>query len=150
MSGSLGDSVKRAVIWRSGSQIFAQVVAWASTLMVIRILDPADYGLFAMTQVVIVFLNFLNGYGFAGSLLREPELTEQRIRQAFGILLLVNGALALLQLSLAPLAAAYHRQPQVAELLSVQALIFLATPFTATFSTATRSADVNARPSICS
>ncbi|HEY7806675.1 MAG TPA: lipopolysaccharide biosynthesis protein [Croceibacterium sp.] len=131
MSGSLGDSVKRAVIWRSGSQIFAQVVAWASTLMVIRILDPADYGLFAMTQVVIVFLNFLNGYGFAGSLIREPELTEQRIRQAFGILLLVNGALALLQLSLAPLAAAYYRQPQVAELLSVQALIFLATPFTA-------------------
>ena len=34
-------------------------------------------------------------------------------------------------MSLAPLAAAYYRQPQVAELLSVQALIFLATPFTA-------------------
>ena len=129
MSAELGASVKRAVIWRSGSQIFAQIVAWASTLMVIRILDPADYGLFAMTQVVIVFLNFLNGYGFAGSLIREPELTEERIRQAFGLLLLVNGALALLQVGLAPLAAAYYRQPEVAELLRVQALIFLATPF---------------------
>jgi O-antigen/teichoic acid export membrane protein len=131
MSAELGASVKRAVIWRSGSQIFAQAVAWASTLMVIRILDPADYGLFAMTQVVIVFLNFLNGYGFAGSLIREPELTEEKIRQAFGVLLLVNGALALLQLGLAPLAADYYRQPEVAELLSVQALIFLATPFIA-------------------
>jgi O-antigen/teichoic acid export membrane protein len=125
----LGDSVKRAVIWRSGSQIFAQAIAWASTLMVIRLLDPADYGLFAMTQVVIVFLNFLNGYGFAGALIREPELTEHKIRQAFGLLLLVNGLLALMQVALAPLAAAYYHQPRVADLLRVQALIFLSTPF---------------------
>lgn len=129
MSAELGASIKRAVIWRSGSQIASQVVAWAATLMVIRILDPADYGLFAMTQVVIVFLNFLNGYGFAGSLIREPELTEQRIRQAFGMLLLVNGGLALLQIGLAPLAAAYYRHPQVEQLLRAQALIFLSTPF---------------------
>ncbi len=128
-SAELGESVKRAVIWRSGSQIASQVVAWAATLLVIRILDPADYGLFAMTQVVIVFLNFLNGYGFAGSLIREPELTERKIRQAFGMLLLVNAALALLQIGLAPLAAAYYRHPQIAELLRAQALIFLATPF---------------------
>jgi O-antigen/teichoic acid export membrane protein len=131
MSGDLGASVKRAVIWRSGSQIFAQAVAWASTLMVIRILDPSDYGLFAMTQVVIVFLNFLNGYGFAGSLIREAELSEQRIRQAFGVLLLVNAALALLQVGLAPLAADYYEQPRVGALLQVQALIFLSTPFAA-------------------
>ena len=131
MSVDLGASVKRAVIWRSGSQIFAQAVAWAATLLVIRILNPADYGLFAMTQVVLVFLNFLNGYGFAGSLIREPELSEQRIRQAFGLLLLVNGALALLQLAVAPLAAEWYRQPEVAQLLRVQALIFLATPFIA-------------------
>ena len=129
MSAELGASIKRAVIWRSGSQIASQVVAWAATLMVIRILDPADYGLFAMTQVVIVFLNFLNGYGFAGSLIREPELTEQRIRQAFGMLLLVNGGLALLQIGLAPLAAAYYRHPQVEQFLRAQALIFLSTPF---------------------
>jgi O-antigen/teichoic acid export membrane protein len=128
-SAELGESVKRAVIWRSGSQVASQVVAWAATLLVIRILDPADYGLLAMTQVVIVFLNFLNGYGFAGSLIREPELTTRKIRQAFGMLLLVNAALALLQVGLAPLAAAYYRHPLIADLLRVQALIFLSTPF---------------------
>jgi O-antigen/teichoic acid export membrane protein len=128
-SDELGESVKRAVIWRSGSQIGSQVVAWAATLLVIRILDPSDYGLLAMTQVVIVFLNFLNGYGFAGSLIREPELTARKVRQAFGMLLLVNAGLALAQFALAPLAAAFYRQPLIADLLRVQALIFLSTPF---------------------
>src|SRR5690606_29149351 len=61
MSDTLASSVRRAVIWRSGSQVVAQLVAWGSTLAVVRILDPSDYGLFALTQVVLAFLSFLNG-----------------------------------------------------------------------------------------
>jgi O-antigen/teichoic acid export membrane protein len=76
--GSLRDEVKAAVIWRSGSQIAAQLVAWCSTLAVIRILEPADYGLFAMTQVVLAFLSFLNGYGFASSLIRTASSARPR------------------------------------------------------------------------
>lgn len=128
---SLRDEVKAAVIWRSGSQIAAQLVAWCSTLAVIRILHPADYGVFAMTQVVLTFLNFLNGYGFASALVQDREISERKIAQAFGMMLLLNGAIALLQIALAPLAAGYYRQPIVADLLRVQALIFLSTPFIA-------------------
>src|SRR3546814_17985790 len=54
-----------------------------------------------------------------------------RIRQAFGLLLLAGVLLAAIQFFGAPLAAAYYGQPMVADLLRVQALIFLATPFIA-------------------
>ena len=128
---SLRDEVKAAVIWRSGSQIAAQIVAWCSTLAVIRILDPHDYGVFAMTQVVLTFLNFLNGYGFASALVQDREIDERKIRQAFGMMLLVNAGIALVQFALAPVAAEYYRQPIVADLLRLQALIFLSTPFIA-------------------
>jgi O-antigen/teichoic acid export membrane protein len=131
MSSSLRDSVKSAVIWRSGSQILAQLVAWGSTLAVIRILDPADYGIFAMTQVIMAFLSFLGGYGFASSLIQDREIDAKKIRQAFGLLLLVNGMIALVQLGLAPFAADYYRAPVVTDLLMMQALIYLATPFIA-------------------
>jgi O-antigen/teichoic acid export membrane protein len=129
--GSLRDEVKTAVIWRSGSQIAAQIVAWCSTLAVIRILEPSDYGVFAMTQVVLAFLSFLNGWGFATALVQDRAIDERKIRQAFGMMLLVNFGIALIQFGLAPLAAGYYRQPVVAELLRVQALIFLAMPFIA-------------------
>lgn len=130
-SGSLRDEVKAAVIWRSGSQIAAQIVAWCSTLAVIRILDPADYGVFAMTQVVLAFLSFLNGYGFASALIQDREIDERKVRQAFGMMMLVNAGIALIQFAIAPLAAEYYRQPVVTELLRTQALIFLATPLIA-------------------
>jgi O-antigen/teichoic acid export membrane protein len=127
---SFGNQVRRAVIWRSGSQIGAQLVQWAATFLVIRILDPRDYGLYAMTGVILVFLNMLNGYGLASGLIQRDDVTPRQVRQLFGMLIALNGALALAQWWLAPVAASYYRQPEVAALLRVQTLIYLFTPFT--------------------
>lgn len=128
---SFARTVRAALLWRGGSQIAAQLVQWAATFLVIRILAPADYGLFAMAQVVLVFLTMLNGYGFASGLVQRPAVTEREIAQALGMLIVVNGGLAALQLALAPVAAAYYRQPEVARLLAVQAVIYATTPFIA-------------------
>jgi O-antigen/teichoic acid export membrane protein len=127
----LRTQVRSAVLWRSGTQILGQLIAWGSTFLVIRILSPADYGLFAMTQVVLFLLGMLSGYGLANALIQKPEVTRRDMRQLLGMLVLLNGGLALVQLILAPLAAAYYQQPLVADLLRVQALLYLTTPFSA-------------------
>ena len=124
-----GARIRSAILWRSGSQILSQMMSWIVTLAVIRLLDPADYGLFAMTQVILNFATFLNGYGLVSALVQSDSVTPHRLRQAFGIMLLLNGSLALLQLLIAPLAADYYDQPMVADLLRVQALLYLSTPF---------------------
>ncbi len=128
---SFANQVRNAVIWRSGSQILAQLVQWSATFLVLRILSPSDYGLFAMTQVILVFLNMLNGYGLASGLIQQPHIGKRDIRQLFGMLVLLNAVLAIGQLALAPLAAAYYRQPMIADMLRVQALLYLTTPFIA-------------------
>jgi O-antigen/teichoic acid export membrane protein len=126
---AFGARIRSAVFWRSGSQILSQVMSWGVTLAVIRLLDPADYGLFAMTQVILNFAAFLNGYGLVSALVQSDRVEPHRLRQAFSIMLLLNGGLALLQLAIAPLAADYYDQPMVANLLRVQALLYLSTPF---------------------
>ncbi|BAV65293.1 lipopolysaccharide biosynthesis protein [Sphingobium cloacae] len=126
-----GTRIRRAIVWRSGSQIASQIVSWASTLIVIRLLEPADYGLFAMTAVFMNFMSFMNGYGLVSALVQSPTLDNQRLRQAFGLMLVLNAGLAVAQFALAGYAADYYGQPMVANLLRVQALIYLATPFIA-------------------
>ena len=128
---SLRNQVRSAVIWRSGTQILGQMLAWVSTFLVIRILSPSDYGLFAMTQVVLVLLNMLNGYGLASALIQRGEAGRHAQRQLFGMLILLNLGLGAIQFAAAPLAAAYYRQPMVTDLLRVQALLYIATPFIA-------------------
>lgn len=128
---SLRQQVRSAVIWRSGTQILGQIIAWASTFLVIRWLGPSDYGLFAMTQVVLVLLNMLNGYGLASAIIQRPDADARAVRQLFGMLLLLNLGLGAAQFLMAPLAAAYYRQAEVADLLRVQSLLYIATPFIA-------------------
>lgn len=123
--------VRDAVFWRWGSQVIAQIITWTATLIIVRLLAPHDYGLFAMTQTVLTALNFLNGYSYASSLIQQKQVSERQIGQVFGMLLVSNGLLAAAQFLLAPLAAAYYGQPVVADILRVQAIIFLTMPFIA-------------------
>lgn len=123
--------MRSAVIWRSGSQIAAQLVTWATTFLVIRMLSPSDYGLFAMAQAVLVFMTLMNGWGYVAALIRQETVTHLQIRQAFGMLVLTNVGIAAAQFLLAPAAASYFNQPMVADLLQVQALLYLANPFIA-------------------
>lgn len=125
------ERVKGAIMWRSGSQLVAQLITWSATFLVIRLLRPEDYGLFAMTQVMLVFLSLMNGYGFANALVQSETIDRQKIAQVFGMLILLNGSLAAAQFALAPAAAAYFHQPLVADLLRVQALIYFTTPLIA-------------------
>ena len=122
--------VRSAVAWRWGTQVGAQIITWTSTFLVVRLLVPEDYGLFAMSQVVITALAFLNGQSFATSIVQTERLDERRIGQVFGMLLVMAVTLAAAQLILAPYAAAYFDEPVVADMLRLQAVIFLTVPFT--------------------
>src|SRR5687768_13772363 len=84
------DRVRGAVLWRSGSQIVAQLTTWTATFLVIRLVSPSDYGLFAMTQAILVFLTLMSGHGFANALVRRETISPHEIRQVFGMLLLLN------------------------------------------------------------
>ncbi|WP_239026016.1 lipopolysaccharide biosynthesis protein [Sphingomonas paeninsulae] len=127
-SAGLGSHVVKSLVWRSGSQIFAQLFTWSATFIVIRLLAPADYGVFAMTSSVLFLLSMLSGGSFASALVRSPSLDQHHVRQVLGLLILLNGALGIVQFMVAPTVAAYYRQPIIADLLRVQTLIYLANP----------------------
>ena len=128
---SFATRVRAAVFWRWGSQVLAQIVTWTVTLIIVRLLTPQDYGLFAMTQTVLTALNFLNGYSYASSLIHAKDVDDRQIGQAFGMMLVSNTLLAAAQFLMAPLAASYYGQPIVGTILRVQAVIFLTMPFIA-------------------
>ena len=66
-------TVRRALIWRSGGQAAGQILLWASTFVVLRLLAPADYGLVAMAAVLTGFLALLSGQGFTAALVQAPR-----------------------------------------------------------------------------
>jgi O-antigen/teichoic acid export membrane protein len=130
-SSGLATRVRSAVFWRSGSQIAAQLLMWAATIVVVRLLDPQDYGLFAMSLVVHIALNFLNAQSFASSLVQEESVSKHRIAQVFGVLILFNIILGIAQVIAAPFVAAYYKQPVLTNIIYAQSAIYVLTPFIA-------------------
>lgn len=119
-----GQDVRGALQWMAMAKGLSQVVAWVITLIVIRILSPADYGLFAMATVLVLLAEMLKEMGLGSALVQAKELTRQQLRQVFTLILMVNMFLYLAILSAVPLISGFFREDALELLIPVAALQF--------------------------
>ncbi len=118
----------RGVKWVAGAKLVSQVITWGVTIYVMRLLAPSDYGLLAMCTVVLGLLGMFAEVGLGPALIQRKEISEQELRQAMGVLWLVNLGLCLLANALAPLVAAFYGEPRLQGLLHVLSLQFVLLP----------------------
>jgi O-antigen/teichoic acid export membrane protein len=110
--------------WSTGAKMGAQLVSWACTLVVMRLLEPRDYGLMAMSVAFVSFCTLLNEMGLGAALVQTRELTERMLRQVFGAVLVLNAALFLLLVLGAPLIAMFFDEPRLKTYVPVLAFQF--------------------------
>jgi len=56
----LDQSLLRGIAWTGGARWATQLLSWASTLVVARLLSPSDYGLVGMAMVYLGFVQLVN------------------------------------------------------------------------------------------
>jgi len=125
----LKEKVISGLKWSVGGKFSVQLFSWASTIFVMRLLHPDDYGLIAMASVFLALCLLLNEMGLAGALVQMKDFTETIQKQAFGVVLLLNGFLFLLLLAGASMIAGYFEEPRLNELVPVLAIQFLIIAF---------------------
>jgi len=115
--------------WNGGAKFVGQLVTWAVTIIVMRLLTPEDYGLMAMATVFIAFLALLNELGLGAALVQKQEIDETTLRQAFGVLLVINFCLFLILLLSAPLVGIFFEEQRVVPVIRLLSLQFIIMPF---------------------
>jgi O-antigen/teichoic acid export membrane protein len=122
---SLGQKVVSAIGWSASIKVGFQLITWAMTLLVIRILSPDDYGLMAIAQVFINIMSGLSDLGLGDALVQQEDTPKPVIASAFGLILVVSAVLTVLLCFAAyPIAAWYH-DPRLVLLIQVASLGFL-------------------------
>ncbi|KQV59041.1 MULTISPECIES: lipopolysaccharide biosynthesis protein [unclassified Duganella] len=124
----LQTELARGVKWVAGAKLGSQVVTWGVTIFVMRLLAPSDYGLLAMCTVVLGLLGMFAEVGLGPALIQRKDVSEQDLRQAVGVVWLVNLGLFLLANALAPLVAAFYGEARLQLLLHVLSVQFLLLP----------------------
>ncbi|MDT8997930.1 lipopolysaccharide biosynthesis protein [Paucibacter sp. APW11] len=122
--GSLRTQVLSGLRWTAGARLVSQLFTWAMTLLVIRLLAPADYGLLAMANVFVAFLMLMSEIGLGLSIVQADKVDRQQLRQVFGLVISANALLFVLLVATAPLIASFFDEPRLAKVIWALALQF--------------------------
>ena len=121
----------RSVAWTGGVKWLAQLVSWGSTLLVARMLLPADYGLVGMATVYFGLVTMLSDFGLATAIVTLRQLKDEQISQINSLSVLLGVACFLISLLAAGPLAGFYRNPQVKGVVCVMSLSFLISGFKA-------------------
>jgi O-antigen/teichoic acid export membrane protein len=67
-----------------------KVVSLASTLVMARLLSPADYGLMAMAMTLVGFVGFFNEVGIGAAIVQKKELGQAEVNGCFAFSILAS------------------------------------------------------------
>ncbi len=111
--------------WMGSAQFFGQLITWASTILVIRLLEPSDYGVMAMATVFLSFLLMLSDLGIGAAIVQADEINQDEARAIQGFIVLFNVAGFALTIAGSSLIAAFFNEPQLVPILNVLSSCFI-------------------------
>lgn len=124
------NQVLSALKWTVIGRFSTQLISWAITIVVMRLLAPGDYGLIAMASLFSGLFAVVAEIGMGSSITQSKDILPRQIRQVYAIVLLSNfGIFFLLVLVVAPLAAIFFGEPRVESVIRVVALQFIPAAF---------------------
>ena len=126
--GQLSRRTTHGVLWSYGAFASSKLLTLLATAILARLLTPAEFGIVGFATVAITYLSIAQDIGLAGALIYERERPERAAHVVFSWNFVLGVMLFLAGMLLAPLAAQFFDEPEVAPLMRVLSLTFLIAP----------------------
>jgi len=122
-------SIERQAIsglkWTGAARFVSQTVSWVVTLIVVRLLAPADYGVMAVSAVIISIFSTAAELGLGASLVQAPTLDRAALARVAGLAILLNVGLGAVVALAAPLAGLFFNEAILPRVIQVSSLHFV-------------------------
>src|SRR5712671_5623369 len=122
---SLRGSAISGVKWSSISHFGRRGLSLLTTIILARLLAPADFGLVAMAAVVIGFIELFQDLGTATAVIQRKNPSQALLASMFWLNAGFGFAAMLVLYLASPLAGAFYREPQVIRIMQALSLSFL-------------------------
>jgi O-antigen/teichoic acid export membrane protein len=122
-------SLVQGVAWTGAAKWASQVLAWASTLVVARILTPDDYGLVSMATVYLGVLTLVSEFGLGSAVVTLRDLTEEQIAQLNGLSVCLGMVGFAISCAVAVPLGRFFGSPGLPRVIVVMSIGFIATSF---------------------
>jgi lipopolysaccharide exporter len=119
---SVDQKMAKGAIWMLMARFLDRTLALASTVILARLLVPADFGLVAMATAILAMLELLASFGFDAALIRNQAATRQHYDTAWTLNVLLGTGIALALLLVAGPAAQFYAEPRLVAVIRLLAL----------------------------
>jgi O-antigen/teichoic acid export membrane protein len=111
--------------WTGAARFISQTFSWAVTLIVVRLLAPADYGVVAVSAVIISIFSTAAELGLGAALVQAPKLDREALARVAGLAMLLNLGLGTVVALGAPLAGLFFNEAVLPRVIQVSSLHFV-------------------------
>src|SRR5213083_2317392 len=126
---TLDRALLHGVAWTAAAKWAAQVLSWASWLIVARLLSPEDYGLVGMATIYLGLITLLSEFGLGTAVLVVRDLSVEQINQLNGMAVLLGLAGVLASCAAAIPLGHFFRAPQLPLVVVAMSSTFVITSF---------------------
>lgn len=123
--GTLATKAAKGVAWNYLSFGLGKGLVLVTTAVLARLLTPEQFGVVGFATLAVSYLAVLKDLGLGAALIQRQDDVEGAADTVFTLNLLLGGILTLLAVLVAPLVAAYFREPEVIPILRVLAFNFV-------------------------
>lgn len=103
----------RGALWMVLFKLLERSLGLISTLILVRLLSPADFGIVAMATSFIFMAEMLAAFGFDIALIQKQDATEAHYHTAWTCNVTLGAAIAAIMLGAASSIAQFYKQPDV-------------------------------------
>ena len=107
---NIRDRMAHGAAWMVSFKLIDRGFGFVSTMVLARLLVPADFGIVAMATSLIGLLELLTYFGLDMALLRQRETTEDHFNAVWSLNVLCGCAAAVLMIALAVPAAHFYQR----------------------------------------
>lgn len=125
LSQNLAQKSVRGGMATMGSQGIRFVLQMASTMVLARLLTPADFGLIGMVLVVVNFATMFKDAGLSMATVQKDKITHEQISTLFWINVLISVVLGLCVLAGSPLIARFYGKPELTAVTAALSISFI-------------------------
>lgn len=122
-------TVRRALVISLLEKYALIVLTLISYVLIARLLTPEEIGLYSVSLALIGIAQVIREFGIGNYLVQEKDLTESKIRSAFGVALLIGGSLFLVFVFCAPFLGKFYADDRMTMIVRIISLNFLILPF---------------------
>ena len=125
MSTSTERKAFKGATWLGGFKAISQTFSWATTIIVAKMLMPADYGLMAMATVITGYIMLFSELGLGGAIIHRASPTKSELSSVFWLTAIISMLFGVSCLFIAYPTAWLFNEPRVIPLTQAVSILFI-------------------------